>query len=86
MNEVIERYGRIDACFPNAGVGTKNQKPFFEHSNEDWFDIIDVNLHGVFYTLRAATRPMIPMTSGPLGSWLRTTETTSSRSPSRTLG
>jgi NAD(P)-dependent dehydrogenase (short-subunit alcohol dehydrogenase family) len=64
MDAVIERYGRIDACFPNAGVGTKNDKPFFEHSNEDWFSIMDVNLHGVFYTLRAATRQMVKQGEG----------------------
>ena len=61
---VIERYGRIDACFPNAGIGTQNQKGFHEHSNEDWFSVIDVNLHGVFFTLRAATRQMIAQGEG----------------------
>ena len=64
MAGVIERYGRIDACFPNAGIGTQNQKPFFEHTNEDWFRVIDVNLHGVFYTLRAATRQMVKQGEG----------------------
>ncbi|MDH3680573.1 MAG: SDR family oxidoreductase, partial [Acidimicrobiia bacterium] len=64
MAQVIERYGRIDACFPNAGIGTQNQKPFYEHSNEDWFSVIDVNLHGVFYTLRAATRQMVAQGEG----------------------
>ena len=56
MAEVVSRYGRIDACFPNAGIGTQNQKAFFEHSNEDWHSVINVNLHGVFYALRAATK------------------------------
>lgn len=64
MASVIERYGRVDACFPNAGIGTQNQKPFFEHSNEDWHRVIDVNLHGVFYTLRAATRQMVEQGEG----------------------
>ncbi|MDE0348655.1 MAG: SDR family NAD(P)-dependent oxidoreductase [Gammaproteobacteria bacterium] len=64
MAGVIERYGRVDGCFPNAGIGTQNQKPFFEHSNEDWFSVIDVNLHGVFYTLRAATRQMVEQGEG----------------------
>ena len=64
MADVIERYGRVDACFPNAGIGTKNRNPFFEHSNEDWFRVIDVNLHGVFYTLRAATRQMVAQGEG----------------------
>ena len=64
MAAVIERYGRVDGCFPNAGIGTQNQKGFHEHSNEDWFSVIDVNLHGVFYTLRAATRAMIAQGEG----------------------
>lgn len=64
MAGVMDRYGRVDACFPNAGIGTQNQKPFFEHSNEDWFKVIDVNLHGVFYTLRAATRQMVKQGEG----------------------
>lgn len=64
MAAVIERYGRVDACFPNAGIGTVNKKPFFEHSNEDWYRVIDVNLHGVFFTLRAATRQMVTQGDG----------------------
>lgn len=64
MASVIERYGRIDGCFPNAGIGTKNQKPFFEHSNEDWHSVLDVNLTGVFFTLRAATRQMVEQGEG----------------------
>ena len=64
MAAVVERYGRVDACFPNAGIGTLNQKPFHEHSNDDWFNVIDVNLHGVFFTLRAATRQMVSQGDG----------------------
>lgn len=64
MAAVVERYGRVDACFPNAGIGTQNQQGFHEHSNEDWFSVIDVNLHGVFFTLRAATRQMIAQGEG----------------------
>ncbi len=64
MAAVVERYGRVDACFPNAGIGTQNQQGFHEHSNDDWFSVIDVNLHGVFFTLRAATRQMIAQGEG----------------------
>ncbi|MEM9562844.1 MAG: SDR family oxidoreductase [Actinomycetota bacterium] len=64
IDAVIERYGRIDACFPNAGVGTRNREPFWEHSDEDWHDILDVNLHGVFYTLRRAVKHMVDQGDG----------------------
>ena len=74
MASVIERYGRIDGCFPNAGIGTQNQKPFFEHSNEDWHSVLDVNLTGVFFTLRAATRQMVEQGEG--GSLVLTSSVT----------
>ena len=64
MAAVIERYGRVDGCFPNAGVSSNNSKPFYEHTNDDWFNVMDVNLHGVFYTLRAATRQMVAQGEG----------------------
>jgi len=64
MAAVIDKYGRVDACFPNAGVGNLNTKPFHEHTNEDWYKVIDVNLHGVFFTLRAATRQMVAQGEG----------------------
>jgi NAD(P)-dependent dehydrogenase (short-subunit alcohol dehydrogenase family) len=64
MAQVIERYGRVDACFPNAGIGTRNRADFWEHSDADWHDVLDVNLHGVFYTLRAATRHLVAQGDG----------------------
>lgn len=64
MTALLARYGHLDGCFPNAGVGNQNSKPFFEHTNEDWFRTLDVNLNGVFYTLRAATRHMVERGEG----------------------
>jgi len=64
MAEVVERYGRVDALFANAGIGNQNQKPFFEHTTEDWQRVIDVNLTGAFFTLRAATKQMVDQGEG----------------------
>lgn len=64
MAEVVERYGRVDALFANAGIGNQNQKPFFEHTTEDWQRVIDVNLTGAFFTLRAATKQMVEQGEG----------------------
>ena len=52
MSSVIERYGRIDGCFPNAGIGTQNQRPFLSIPTKIGSPVLDVNLNGVFYTLR----------------------------------
>jgi NAD(P)-dependent dehydrogenase (short-subunit alcohol dehydrogenase family) len=54
--ETLERFGRVDACFANAGVGGGG--PFAELTSEQWRRVLDVNLDGLFYTLRAASRHM----------------------------
>jgi NAD(P)-dependent dehydrogenase (short-subunit alcohol dehydrogenase family) len=57
MAAVLERYGRIDSCFVNAGVG--GQAPsFLGMTTEEWRRVMRVNLDGAFYTARAATRHM----------------------------
>jgi NAD(P)-dependent dehydrogenase (short-subunit alcohol dehydrogenase family) len=58
--QTIEHFGRIDACFANAGViGSSEVKSFAEMSSEEWRRVMKVNLDGAFYTLRAASAQMI---------------------------
>ena len=45
--EVMQREGRIDYFFNNAGIGIGG--PFEDHSLEDWRYIVDVTLLGVVY-------------------------------------
>ena len=52
----LARFGRVDACFANAGVG--DGAPFHEATREQWRRVLDVNLDGAFYTLREAARHM----------------------------
>jgi NAD(P)-dependent dehydrogenase (short-subunit alcohol dehydrogenase family) len=57
MAAVLERFGRIDSCFVNAGVG--GQAPsFLDMTTQEWRRVMRVNLDGAFYTARAATRHM----------------------------
>jgi NAD(P)-dependent dehydrogenase (short-subunit alcohol dehydrogenase family) len=58
----LERLGRVDACFANAGVG--GSMPFIEMTSEEWRRILRVNLDGVFFTLRAAARHMVARGGG----------------------
>lgn len=56
----VAHFGRIDACFANAGVmGSAATKSFVEMTTEEWRRVTRVNLDGAFYTLRAAARHMI---------------------------
>ena len=48
----VERFGRLDIVFNNAGIGTYGQTPDLDP--DAWHRIIDVDLHAVFYGCRAA--------------------------------
>jgi len=49
--------GRIDGCFANAGV-SQARAPLAELSTREWRRVMQVNLDGAFFTLRAAARHM----------------------------
>lgn len=50
--EAVERFGRIDAVFANAGTGGE-PGGFSGAPPESWRKIVDVNILGVAYSLRA---------------------------------
>lgn len=56
--EALQKMGRIDACFANAGV-SQARSPFHELDTREWRRVLSVNLDGAFFTLRAAARHMV---------------------------
>ncbi len=62
MQAVVDRSGRIDCLFNNAGLAIR--KPSLELSVEDWQKVLDVNLTGVFLCARLAARHMVKRQSG----------------------
>lgn len=52
VDAVVRHFGRIDSVFANAGVGGK-PAGFASAPVEDWKQMVDVNILGVAYTLRA---------------------------------
>ncbi len=57
--QTLDYFGRMDACFANAGVIGGGVKSFVEMSSDEWRRVMRVNLDGAFYTLRSASRHMI---------------------------
>jgi NAD(P)-dependent dehydrogenase (short-subunit alcohol dehydrogenase family) len=60
--ETVERLGKVDACFANAGV--MGLRPFVDQTLEGWRHSTSVNLDGVFLTLREAARHMVARGEG----------------------
>ena len=50
--EAVERFGRLDVVFNNAGIGAYGRTPDLDP--EAWHRTIAVDLHSVFYGCRAA--------------------------------
>lgn len=62
IEEVKNRYGNIDILINNAGI--TRDRTFRKLSNEDWNEVIDVNLNSVFYTTSAVINHMIEQNYG----------------------
>jgi len=62
VDRTVAELGRLDGLVNNAGI-TKDGL-LMRMSNEDWQAVIDTNLSGVFYTLRAAAKVMMKQRSG----------------------
>jgi NAD(P)-dependent dehydrogenase (short-subunit alcohol dehydrogenase family) len=65
FDETVETFGRIDACFANAGVPGTSAR-FEELSLEEWRSLMRVNLDGVFLTFQTAVRHMAAVGGGSL--------------------
>ena len=60
---VDSQHGRVDILVNNAGVGGFG-KPLHELAPDEWDRVLDTNLRGVFYTIRAFAPGMIRARGG----------------------
>ena len=61
---LVEAAGDVDVLVNNAGLTRDGL--LVRMSDEDWRTVIDTNLSSVFYTCRAATRPMMRKRAGSI--------------------
>jgi NAD(P)-dependent dehydrogenase (short-subunit alcohol dehydrogenase family) len=56
FSRTVQRYGRVDLLFNNAGMGLN--KPITEISYDEWQTVVNTNLTGSFLCAQAAFRAM----------------------------
>ncbi|EGL82590.1 3-oxoacyl-(acyl-carrier-protein) reductase [Caldalkalibacillus thermarum TA2.A1] len=62
VKQVIETFGRLDILVNNAGITKDNL--LMRMKEEEWDDVINVNLKGVFNCTKAVARQMMKQKSG----------------------
>lgn len=64
ISTAIERYGSLDILVNNAGI-TKDTL-LIRMSEEDWDDVLDINLKGAFLCTKAAAKIMVKQRKGKI--------------------
>ncbi|MEH7387039.1 3-oxoacyl-[acyl-carrier-protein] reductase [Bacillus sp. JJ1521] len=64
VKEVISTFGSLDILVNNAGITRDNL--LMRMKEEEWDDVMNINLKGVFLTTKAVTRQMMKQRSGKI--------------------
>jgi NAD(P)-dependent dehydrogenase (short-subunit alcohol dehydrogenase family) len=58
MAATLARFGRVDGCFANAGIGGGGRHAFIDRTEQQWRSMFATNLDGVFHAFQVAARHM----------------------------
>lgn len=64
VNDVLKEFGKIDVCVNNAGISKDNL--LLRLTAEQWDEVMDINLKGVFNMTKQVIRPMMKARSGSI--------------------
>ena len=65
IEHVAGTYGRLDAAFNNAGINCDGA-PLIDTEDEEFDNVVNVNLRGVWNCMKAELRQMVPQGSGAI--------------------
>ena len=66
LERTIELYGRLDCAFNNAGIAGDVFKPTADHSEENWDQVLDVNLKGTWLCMKYELAQMLKQGGGTI--------------------
>lgn len=64
VHTTVERYGRLDCAFNNAGIPGKVGTSVIDYEEEDWDRVIAVDLKGVWLGMKYELKQMLKQGSG----------------------
>lgn len=64
VNDTIKEFGAIDVCVNNAGISKDNL--LLRMSEEQWDEVMDINLKSIFNMTKQVIRPMMKAKSGSI--------------------
>jgi len=64
VNDVLKEFGTIDICVNNAGISKDNL--LLRMTEQQWDDVIDINLKSVFNITKQVIKPMMKAKSGSI--------------------
>lgn len=66
VNETVKKYGRLDALVCNAGIEGDKLVPTAEVSTESFQNMLQINVMGVFWSMKYAIKEMLKTGGGSL--------------------
>jgi len=66
MDTAVSRWQRLDYAFNNAGIGGTSFVPIPEYAEQVWDDVIDINLKGVFLSMKYEIPHMLKSGGGAI--------------------
>jgi 3-oxoacyl-[acyl-carrier protein] reductase len=64
VNDTVKEFGAIDVCVNNAGISKDNL--LLRMTEEQWDDVMDVNLKSIFNMTKQVIRPMMKAKAGSI--------------------
>jgi acetoacetyl-CoA reductase len=64
VEQTVDHFGRLDILINNAGI--TRDRTFRKMAPDEWREVVDTNLNGVFYCVHAATPHLIEQGNGQI--------------------